>query len=191
MAEPNREFFDMDSKIVAVSLSAKHGFSKENTNSISLIEDFGIEGDVHAGKKVKHIFLAKKDPTRRNIRQVHLIAMELLDEVANKGFLVNPGQLGENITTQGIDLIKLPVATQLHIGDSAVIEVTALRNPCPQINHFQKGLLKEMAVKDPQGKVVRKAGVMGVVLVGGTVKPTDHIKIALPALPHQPLEYIW
>ena len=181
----------MSYQVVAVSVSAKHGFCKDNAVSIKLIENFGVEGDAHAGEKIKHIYLAKKDPSRPNIRQIHLIPMELLAEVAKKGFLVNPGQLGENITTRGIDLIKLPVATKLHIGEQAVVQVTALRNPCPQINHFQKGLLKEMATKDPEGKVVRKAGVMGIVLVGGTVKPTDKVRIELPVSGHKPLEYIW
>jgi len=150
-----------------------------------------VEGDAHAGKTVKHLFLAKKDPARRNIRQVHLIQMELLEELNTKGFAVSPGQLGENITTQGIDLLSLPVGTRLHIGEEAVIELTALRNPCVQIENFQKGMLKEVISKDDQGKIVRRVGVMAVVTAGGRVNPDDEITVELPDLPHRNLEYIW
>lgn len=181
----------MNYRIIAVSRSEKHTFSKKNLDSINLIKNFGVEGDAHAGKTVKHIFLAKKDPSRKNIRQVHLIQMELLSELTNKGFSVSPGQLGENITTQGVDLLSLPTACKLHIGEQAVIELTALRNPCVQIDNFQKGMLKEVIGKDDQGTIIRKAGVMGIVLVGGHVKPNDIINIELPDQPYKNLEYIW
>lgn len=181
----------MNSRVIAVSRSEKHNFSKENTESINLIQDFGVEGDAHAGKTVKHLFLAKKDPARRNIRQVHLIQMDLLEELNTKGFAVSPGQLGENITTQGIDLLSLPVGSRLHIGEEAVIELTALRNPCVQIENFQKGMLKEVISKDDQGKIVRRVGVMAVVTAGGRVNPDDEITVELPDLPHRNLEYIW
>lgn len=181
----------MNQKVIAVSRSEKHIFSKENTESINLIYDFGVEGDAHAGKTVKHTYLAKKDPARKNIRQIHLIQTELLSELRSKGFSVCPGQLGENITTQGIDLLNLPTGSKLHIGKEAVVELTALRNPCIQIENFQKGMLKEVVGRDPQGKLIRKAGVMGIVTIGGYVKPNDIINIELPDLPHSNLEYIW
>ncbi|WP_202971739.1 MOSC domain-containing protein [Marinobacter sp. ANT_B65] len=150
-----------------------------------------MEGDAHAGKTVKHLFLAKKAPSRKNIRQVHLIPMELLDDLNGKGFSVSPGQLGENITTQSIDLLSLPVGCKLHIGEAAIVELTALRNPCVQIENFQKGMLKEVISKDDQGKIVRKVGVMGAVTAGGSVNPDDLITVELPDPPHKNLEYIW
>jgi MOSC domain-containing protein YiiM len=177
--------------VFAVSRSDKHTFSKVNVDSIELVYDFGVVGDAHAGKKVKHLYLAKKDPSRKNIRQVHLIPMELLDEMQNKGYPVLPGQLGENITTRGIDLAGLPVGTRLRIGDVAIVQLTALRNPCVQIEQFRKGLLKELVFKNEQGETIRKAGVMGVVLAGGQVKPKDKIEVVLPDMPHSELEYIW
>ena len=181
----------MNSKVVAVSRSEKHTFSKKNIESINLIYDFGVEGDAHAGKTIKHIFLARKDPGRKNIRQVHLIQMELIRQLKSKGFSVNPGQLGENITTQGIDLLSLPTGCKLHIGEEAVIELTALRSPCVQIDNFQKGILKEVIDRDDQGKMIRKIGVMGIVTAGGTVKPSEIITIEMPDLPHRKLEYVW
>jgi MOSC domain-containing protein YiiM len=181
----------MNMRVLAVSKSDQHNFSKKNEESIYLIANFGVEGDAHAGKTIQHLFLTKKDPTRKNIRQVHLIQIELLSELNNKGFSVTPGQLGENITTQGIDLLSLPVESKLHIGKEAIIELTALRNPCVQIENFQKGILKEVVSKDVQGNVIRKIGVMGIVLKGGRVTSNDVINIEFPELPHKNLEYIW
>ena len=181
----------MSYRVAAVSRSEKHSFSKETLGAINLIENFGVEGDSHAGETVQHIFLAKKDPSRKNIRQVHLIQAELFSELKDKGFSVSPGQLGENITTKGIDLLGLPVGCKLHIGEQAIIKLTALRNPCAQVENFQKGMLKEVISKDNQGSIIRKAGVMAVVLTGGIVKPGDVINLELPEAPHEKLEYIW
>lgn len=181
----------MNYSVVAVSRSEQHSFSKDNLDAINLIENFGIAGDAHAGDTVQHGFLVKKDPSRKNIRQVHLIQSELFCELRNKGFSISPGQLGENITTKGIDLLSLPVGCKLHIGEQAVVEITALRNPCAQIDNFQNGLLKEVISKDEQGGIIRKVGVMGIVLIGGTVKLNDMITLELPNTPHKELEYIW
>jgi MOSC domain-containing protein YiiM len=181
----------MNPHVVAVSRSAKHSFSKPNRTVINLVEGFGIEGDAHAGKTVKHRYLVKKDPARPNLRQVHLIAAELLDELNASGFSVAPGQLGENITTRGIDLLALPTAAKLRIGKEAEIELTALRNPCHQIDKFQEGMLKAVLDRDEEGNLVRKAGVMGVVLIGGEIRPGDAITIARPPEPHRQLGYIW
>lgn len=181
----------LNSKVIAVSKSKKHTFSKLNTDYINLIEGIGVEGDAHAGKTIKHIFLAKKDASKPNIRQVHLIQAELFNELNEQGFSVGPGELGENITTQGVDLLHLPVGSKLHIGKTAVVELTALRNPCIQINDFQKGLLKAVVSRDENGNLIRKVGVMGIVLAGGIVKQNDDIKTQLPEEPHKPLEYIW
>ncbi|KAA3642974.1 MAG: MOSC domain-containing protein [Chloroflexi bacterium] len=181
----------MDPTVIAVSSSAQHTFSKSTQPKINLIEGFGIEGDAHAGEFVKHRFLAKQDATRPNIRQVHLMHTELFEELNTKGFSVNPGELGENITTRGVDLLALPTSTKLRIGSQAIVELTALRNPCVQIDDFQKGLLKELVYQDEQGNLVRKAGVMGIILNGGEVRPGNTIVIDLPPEPHQPLAYIW
>jgi MOSC domain-containing protein YiiM len=181
----------MNSKVIAVNRSDTHSFSKTSYESIKLIADFGVEGDAHAGKTIKHVFLANKDPQRKNIRQVHLIQSEILAELANKGFAVGAGDLGENITTQGIDLLSLPESARLHIGDEVVIELTALRNPCVQIDTFKKGLLKQVVSKDEQGNIVRRLGVMAVVIRGGEVRPDDVIELELPKLTYKPLRYIW
>lgn len=180
----------MDRIVVAVSCSSRHTFSKSNLMSIKLIEGIGVEGDAHAGRTVKHLYLLKKDPTQPNLRQVHLIHAELLDALNAEGFSVGPGQLGENITTRGIDLLGLPAGAKLRMGAEAIVEVTGLRNPCHQIDDFQKGMLKVVMDRDEKGNLVRKAGVMGIVLVGGEVRPGDAIKLDLPPLPHRRLEYI-
>jgi MOSC domain-containing protein YiiM len=181
----------MKSEVVGVSAGKEHSFSKSNLPCINLIENFGVEGDAHAGKTIQHLFLLKKDPSRKNIRQVHLIPYELFAELGKKGFAVSAGQLGENITTKGVDLLSLPEGARLHIGKVAVVELTALRNPCIQIDRFQKGLLKEVVDKDEAGNIVRRVGVMGVVIVGGVVNMGDKIEITLPNEPHLPLEYVW
>lgn len=181
----------MEPIVTAVSCSAEHSFNKQNQPFITLIEGVGVEGDAHAGKTIKHLYLLKKDPSRPNLRQVHLIQAELFDQLLEKGFTIEAGQLGENITTRGIDLLGLPTGTRLYIGNSVVVELTALRNPCIQIDNFQKGLLKAVIDRDEDGRVIRKSGVMGIVVSGGKIVPEDTLSIDLPAEPHQPLEYIW
>jgi MOSC domain-containing protein YiiM len=149
-----------------------------------------VEGDVHAGVTVKHRSRVAQDPTQPNLRQVHFIHEELFTEVLAEGFEVAPGQLGENITTRGIDLLALPAGTLLRLGGEAVVEVTGLRNPCLQIDRFQDGLLKQVVGRDEAGNIVRRAGIMSVVKAGGTVRPGDPIEVELPAGPHRPLERV-
>jgi MOSC domain-containing protein YiiM len=175
-------------KVVGVQISGKHAFSKVPKDAIRLIENFGVEGDSHAGATDQHLYHIRRFGQRPNLRQVHLIQAELLDEVSAKGHAVRPGELGENISTRHVDLLGLPTGTRLRLGSEAVIELTGLRNPCHQIEDFQPGLLKHMVEAKPTG-VVRKAGVMGVVLQGGEVRPGDAIEVELPPLPHQPLIY--
>jgi MOSC domain-containing protein YiiM len=177
----------MNASVVAISRSPAHSFSKPNVESIRLLAGLGIEGDAHAGETVKHRSRVKVEPTQPNLRQVHLIHAELFDELSAKGFSVAPGEMGENITTRGIDLLSLPVGTRLQIGASAVVEVTGLRNPCVQIDRFQKGLMKAVLGRDSEGNLVRKSGVMGIVLAGGEVRAGDAISVTLPAEPHRPL----
>lgn len=176
--------------VLAVHASQSHSFCKTTRPGIELIAGHGVRGDAHYGTKVQHLSRVKVDPTQPNLRQVHLIHSELFDEVEREGFLVGAGQLGENITTEGLDLLGLPRGTVLHLGPEAVIEVTGLRNPCVQIENFQTGLLKELVGRDDLGNVVRRAGVMAIVLSGGEVHPGDTIDVVLPAQPHLPLEVV-
>ncbi|MEU9011860.1 MOSC domain-containing protein [Streptomyces sp. NPDC048479] len=161
-----------------------------NGDSITLLAGLGVEGDVHAGLTVKHRSRIAQDPTRPNLRQVHLIHQELFEEVRAAGFEVGPGDLGENITTSGIDLLALPTGTVLRLGEEAVVEVTGLRNPCLQIDTFQDGLLKQVVGRDEAGDIVHKAGIMSIVRAGGVVKPGDTIAVELPDGPHRPLERV-
>ncbi|MFJ6718053.1 MULTISPECIES: MOSC domain-containing protein [unclassified Streptomyces] len=173
-----------NARVTAVAGNGVYSFTKPRRESITLLAGLGVEGDVHAGVTVKHRSRVAQDPTQPNLRQVHLIHRELFDEVAGAGFTVGPGQLGENVTTEGVDLLGLPVGTLLRLGEEAVVEVTGLRNPCLQIDKFQKGLLKQVVGRDEEGRPVLKAGVMGVVRHGGTVRPGDHIAVTLPPTPH-------
>ncbi|MFH9861886.1 MOSC domain-containing protein [Streptomyces sp. NPDC017202] len=175
--------------VTAVSSNGEYAFTKPNRDSVTLLAGLGVEGDVHAGVTVKHRSRIAQDPTQPNLRQVHLLHEELFAEVGAAGFTVAPGDLGENITTRGIDLLGLPVGTLLRIGE-AVLEVTGLRNPCLQIDTFEEGLLKQVVGRDEAGRVVRKAGIMSVVREGGVVRPGDVITVELPAGPHRPLERV-
>jgi MOSC domain-containing protein YiiM len=180
----------MQAIVTAVSASSIHGFSKPNRESIRLLAGLGVEGDAHLGTTVKHRSRVAKDPSQPNLRQVHLIHAELHDELQAKGFAVAAGEMGENVTTRGIDLLGLPTGTRLLIGDSVVIEVTGLRNPCVQIDRFRKGLMKAVLGKDEHGNLIRKSGIMAIVLKGGEVKSGDAIRIELPSAPHRPLEVV-
>ena len=174
--------------MTAVSRDRTHRFSKPNESSIRLVAGIGVEGDAHAGATVQHRSRAAKTPELPNLRQVHLIHAELHDELRAAGFAVVAGQMGENITTVGVDLLGLPTGTRLHLGDEAVIEVTGLRNPCAQLDGIQPGLMAATLDRDERGRLVRKAGVMGVVLAGGEVRAGDPIGVELPPEPHRPLE---
>jgi MOSC domain-containing protein YiiM len=180
----------MSGTVTAVSRNGEYSFTKPNQAAITLLAGLGVEGDVHAGVTVKHRSRVAQDPTQPNLRQVHLIHEELFAEVGAAGFTVTAGELGENITTSGIDLLGLPAGTLLRVGDSAVLRVTGLRNPCRQIDDFQAGLLKQVIGRDEAGNIVRKAGIMSVVVEGGVVRPGDAIKAELPDGPHRPLERV-
>jgi MOSC domain-containing protein YiiM len=180
----------MDGKVIAVSSNAVHTFSKHNQDRISLITGLGVDGDAHMGTTVKHRSRVAQDPTQPNLRQVHLLHAELFDELQLEGFHVEPGQMGENITTRAIALLELPAGTRLSMGDTAVIEVTGLRTPCVQIDQFQRWLLSQVVDRDANGALVRKAGIMSIVLVGGQVAAGDSIRIELPPLPYRPLDRV-
>jgi MOSC domain-containing protein YiiM len=176
--------------VTAVSRSAIYTFSKPNQVSIRLQAGLGVEGDAHMGATVKHRWLVAQDPSQPNLRQVHLIHAELLDELQTAGFTVSHGQMGENITTRGVDLLGLPKGTRLHLGNTAVVEVTGLRDPCSQLDNFLPGLKAAVLDHDAHGNLIRKAGVMSIVLVSGDVKAGDSIMVELPPEPHLPLETV-
>lgn len=177
-------------RVVAVARDDAHRFSKPTRESITLIAGHGVEGDAHAGTTVKHRSRVARDPGAPNLRQVHLLHAELFADLAERGHGVEPGALGENITTEGVDLLGLPRGTRLEIGDGALVELTGLRNPCSQINGLSKGLMKELVHLDDRGETVRLAGVMSVVLAGGEVRPGDGIRVILPTGEPQPLRAV-
>ncbi len=180
----------MNGVVTAVSRSVTHTMSKPNQESIQLLAGLGVAGDAHQGETVKHRSRVARDPTQPNLRQVHLIHAELHEELCAAGFTVGPGDLGENVTTRGIDLLKLPVGARLRLGPAAVVELTGLRNPCAQLDRFQPGLLGAVLGRDARGQLVRKAGVMAVVRAGGEVCAGDSIEVALPPPPHRALEVV-
>ena len=176
----------MAGTVTAVSRSATHSFSKPNAGTIRLVAGLGVEGDAHQGATVKHRSRVARDPTVPNLRQVHLMHAELFEELRGAGFIVSAGQMGENVTTSGVDLLGLPTGTRLRLGE-AVVEVTGLRNPCRQLDKFQPGLMAATLDRDVDGNLVRKAGIMAVVLEGGEVSEGDPIRVELPPQPHTPL----
>jgi MOSC domain-containing protein YiiM len=174
--------------VVAVSSRIGHHFSKTPSLGIRLLKGLGVAGDAHMGETVKHRSRVRKDPTQPNLRQVHLMHAELFCELRAKGFAVHPGDLGENVTTSGIDLLALPTGTRLHLGARAVVEITGLRNPCIQLDHFQSGLMAATLDQGADGNPVRKAGVMSIVISEGDVRPGDAVGVEMPAQPHRPLQ---
>jgi MOSC domain-containing protein YiiM len=178
---------NMTALVAAVSCSNRHTFSKPNVLTIRLVAGRGVEGDAHYGEKVQHVFRARQNPDAPNLRQVHLIHEELFEELRSGGFQVRPGDIGENVTTRGLDLLALPTGTRVQLGNQAVIEITGLRNPCRQIDAFAKGLTAAVLGRDAHGQLIRKAGVMAIVVTGGDVTAGDAVAMELPAGVHRPL----
>lgn len=174
--------------ITAVCASPWHSMSKPQQASIRLIKSLGIEGDAHMGVTVKHRSRVASDPTQPNLRQVHLIHAELFDELQRQGFKVTPGKMGENITTRGVDLLGLPRRTRLQLGRDAIVEITGLRNPCRQIDGLADGLMEAVLERHPERGLVRKAGVMAIVIEGGEIRPGDSITVTLPDGLHEALK---
>ena len=174
----------MAGTVEAVGRSPKHSFHKALQESIRLLAGLGVEGDAHAGVTVKHRSRARFNPSLPNLRQVHLIPAELHDELHTRGFDLSPGEMGENITTRGVDLLSLPTGTRLRLGREAAVELTGLRNPCVQLDRHLEGLMAAVLDKAPDGTLIRKAGVMAIVIAGGEVRPGDAIRIDLPEAPH-------
>lgn len=178
----------MHAVVAAVGRSEGHTFSKPPAEAIRLLAGLGVAADAHAGETVKHRSRVLKDPTAPNLRQIHLIHAELLDELRAAGFDVSPGDMGENVTTRNLDLLNLSAGTRLRLGAEAVVAVTGLRNPCRQLDRFRPGLMAAVLDRDADGRLVRKAGIMGVVLAGGAVRPGDPIRVEPPPGPHRRLE---
>ncbi|RWZ51491.1 MOSC domain-containing protein [Labedella phragmitis] len=176
--------------VVSVSLDRGHHFSKPTVPEIVLLEGLGVEGDAHAGTTVQHLSRKRWHKDEPNLRQVHLIHSELFAELADEGFSVGPGQLGENVTTTGVELLDLPRGTVLRLGGDASVEITGLRNPCVQIDRFQDGLMKSCIRVDDDGTVERRTGVMAVVRSSGVIRPGDGITVVLPPEPHEPLSTV-
>lgn len=179
----------MEPVVIAVARSATYTFTKPTEALITLTAGLGVDGDVHQGVTVRHRSRVARDPSQPNLRQVHLMHAELFDELADDGYRVTPGDLGENVTTRGIDLLGLSRGTRLRLGPTAVVEVTGLRNPCLQIDGFADGLLSRVVGRAADGKIVRRAGIMGVVLVSGPVAPGDAIGVEAPDQ-HVPLDVV-
>ena len=180
----------VNGRVVAVSRAAGHHFSKPNVLQIRLLAGLGVEGDAHAGRTVKHRSRVRRDPTQPNLRQLHLLHAELIEALRAQGFHVAPGAMGENVTTAGLDLLALPTGARLQLGDTALVEVTGLRNPCVQLDRFQPGLMQAVLERGRSGDLIRKSGVMAVVLEGGDLRPGDPIRVALPDGPHRRLEMV-
>lgn len=188
LALQGRDNRGMSGVVEAVSISPTHTMAKPNQERIRLLAGLGVEGDAHMGETVKHRSRVRRNPTEPNLRQVHLIHGELIDELRAAGFEVGAGVMGENITTRGVDLLGLPTGTRLLLGDDAVVEVTGLRNPCSQLDDIQDGLMGATLDRDAEGNIIRKAGVMTIVLTGGDVAPGDTVRVELPDEPHVPLK---
>lgn len=180
----------MKGLVFALCRSSTHTMSKPKVSSLRILKGLGVDGDAHQGLTVKHRSRVARDPNQPNLRQVHLIHSELHDELSFKGFNITEGQMGENITTRGLDLLSLPKGTRLHIGKTVILEVTGLRNPCHQLDGLQQGLMQAVLDKDSQGNVIRRAGIMAIVLEGGEIFPGDEIKVTLPPEPYQGLEVV-
>ena len=174
--------------MVAVSKSSEHTLRKQNQVCVTLLKGLGVEGDAHLGETVKHRSRVRRDPSRPNLRQVHLVHSELQEELGAKGISELPGAMGENITTRGLDLLSLPTGTVLHLGQEAKVQITGLRNPCSQLDSIHEGLMAATLEGQKDGELTRKAGIMSVVLEGGDVRPGDPIEVELPPKPHRSLE---
>lgn len=174
--------------VAAVHRSARHAFTKHAEACITLLAGLGVEGDAHCGHTVQNRYLKRLDSSRPNLRQVHLLQAELLDELRTQGFEVSAGGLGENISTRGLDMLSLARGTRLHIGADAIVELTGLRAPCVQIDRFRNGLKAQVTTRDARGASIIKAGVMGIVLRGGAICGDDVIVVRPPDGPHAPLE---
>ena len=177
----------MNAVVTAVSRSAKHTLVKSNQDSIRLIARARRRRRRALGRHRQASLAGGARPEPAQSAPSAPVHAELHEELRRQGFAVSAGQMGENVTTQGVDLLGLPTGARLHLGDVAVVEVTGLRNPCAQLDRIQPGLMAATLGRDAHGNLVRKAGIMGVVIAGGEVRPGDPIRVELPPQPHRPL----
>jgi MOSC domain-containing protein YiiM len=164
--------------VLAVCFNPQPGLPKPQASRITLIEDWGVQGDYHAGKTIRHRYLARKDPTRPNNRQVLLVDTVIHKMVREKGIQLAPGDLGENILVEGIDLMALPVGTRLQVG-SAILELTEIRDPCSQLDGVHPGLHRAVEIHTADG-IQSQAGMLGVIIRGGIVRPEDTVQVIRP-----------
>ncbi|GLV57128.1 MOSC domain-containing protein [Dictyobacter sp. S3.2.2.5] len=162
--------------VIAVCRNPQPGLPKPVVDEIQLLDDLGVEGDYHAGKLVRHRYLARKYPDRPNLRQVLLVDAQAYQDIEQQDIQLGPGSMGENMTVQGLPLMLLAIGTQLLIGD-VLLEVTEVRTPCKQLNGMHPDLLQAVTTRE-QGKKRFKAGIMARILHGGAVRAGDHITIA-------------
>jgi len=175
--------------VMSVNQAARHDVRKTPVAALHLRSGLGADGDAHYGATVQHRYDRRRDPSRLNLRQVHLIGAELLEELGRAGYRIAPGDLGENITTADIDLASLPAATRLHIGSSAVLELTGLREPCVLLDRIAPGL-RLAACGERSGETILRHGAMAIVVAGGEVRAGDAIEISLPPSPHRPMRVV-
>ena len=180
----------MNARVVSLSRCETHVFSKQPVVEVRMLAGLGVEGDVHAGRTVRHRSRVASDPSQPNLRQVHLLPIELLRELEEAGYEAPPGRLGENVTTGGVDLLALPTGTRITLGPEVVLELTGLRNPCAQLDQIGPGLMGRLASRGEDGRLVRRAGVMAIVLASGRVRTGDSIDVVLPAGPHVALDRV-
>jgi hypothetical protein len=169
-------------KVVAVCCNPEPGLPKPVVDAVHLIENWGVEGDYHAGSLVRHRYLAKKDPNRPNLRQALLVDAAVFVELARQDIHIGPGTMGENITIEGIDVMQLLEGTHLAIG-STIVEVMERRNPCYQLNGIDPRLLKAVVKKQPE-QTIFKAGMMTRILQSGWVCAGDLVEVLPPADPN-------
>lgn len=180
----------MAGRIEALHSSPSHSLKKETTSSLEIIKGLGVKGDAHMGAKIKHVYRVRKDPNEPNLRQVHIIHAELFDELKTKDFDISFGEMGENITCSGLDILSLPTDTELQMGVSTRLKVTGLRNPCAQLDSIKKGLMKACLDRNQSGEMIPKVGIMTIVLEGGIINQGDEIKVVFPPEPHRKLEAV-
>jgi len=162
-----------DGFVLALCRNENPGIPKIQVDSIQLVEEFGVEGDYHAGKTIRHRYLAKKDPDQPNHRQVLLIDAKILGDLDQRGIRIIPGQMGENIVCYGIDVMLLEIGTRFTAGE-ALLEITEARHPCHQLNDSHPDLYQAV-IEEIGGEEIYSAGVFARVIRGGNVDAGNSI----------------
>lgn len=146
----------MNGKIISINISEKKGERKTPVTEVVVLENEGLQGDAHASSKWH--------------RQVSLLALESVRKMQAMGLDVKPGDFAENITTEGLDLVSLPIETRMKIGDDVIGEVSQIGKEC----HTR------CAIYEQAGDcVMPKEGIFIKVLRGGKIKVGDPIEVKL------------